>query len=149
MPLSLRQILLGHNCKILDAFYSITMAAALQFLIFWIRFRVQREIQQNPDLAHNSYKYIFEGMVVMCAFCLSFIFFVLALVKYRDANKKEEGFQHKYIAIATKLLFFVVGIPLVVQSCLITYNLFSPYFGSLVQYLSRFRTWIINIITML
>lgn len=124
MPLSLKQILLGRNCKILDAFCSITMSAALQFLIFWMRFQVRKEIEQNPKLALNSYKFIFEGMVVMCAICLSFIFFALALVKCREANKKKEGFQHKYINFATKVLLFAVGITLVVQICLITYNLY-------------------------
>lgn len=148
MALSLRQILLGRNCKILDAFCSITMAVGLQFLIFCTRFQVQRQIQQNPDLAHNSYKYIFEGMVVTCAFCLSFIFFVLALVKYLNVNKKKEGFQHRYITLATKVLLFIVGILLVFQSCLITYNMFSPYFGSIAKCLSGFRTWILNILTL-
>ena len=149
MPLSLKQILLGRNCKILDAFCSITMAAGLQFLIFWARFHVQREIQQNPDLAHNSYKYIFEGMVVMCAFCLSFIFFVLALVKCRDANKKKDGFQNKYITLATKALLLIVGMLLVIQICFITYNLFLPHFRSLAMCISGFYTWIINIIKVL
>lgn len=149
MPLSLRQILLGRDCKILDAFCNIIMAVAMQFLIFWTRFHIQREIQKNPELAHYPYKFILEGMVMMCAFCLSFIFFVLALVKYRDDNKKKDGLQHKHITLATRMLLFIVGILLGTQICWITYNSFFPHFRSLAQYLSGFYTCIINIIRVL
>jgi amino acid transporter len=140
MPLSLKQILFERNCKILDALSSIAMASAMQFLIFWTYFGVKREIQLNPDLAHSSYKFIFEGMVVMVSFFLSFIFFVLALVKYRDSHKKKESLQYKYIALATKVLLLIVGIVLMAQICLFTYNAFLPHFRSLTQYLSGFYT---------
>lgn len=146
MPLSLRQILLGRNCKILDAFCSIILAAAMQFLFFWTRFQVRREIKQNPKLALNTYKFIFEGMVVMCSICMSLIFFVLALLKYREANRNKEDSQHKFIIIATKVLLFVVGITLVVQICPIMYNLFLPHFRLLAQYLIGLHTWIINLL---
>ena len=146
MPLSLKQIHLGRNCKILDAFCSITFAAAMQFLFFWTRFQARREIKQNPELALNSYKFIFEGMVLICAICMSLIFFVLALVKYRDLDKKKEGIQHKYITFATKVLLFIVGITLVIQVCPIMYNLFLPHFRSLAQYLSGLHMWIINLL---
>jgi heme/copper-type cytochrome/quinol oxidase subunit 2 len=146
MPLSLRQILLGRNCKILDAFCSITMAGAMQFLIFCTYLRVRREIQQNPELAHHSYKFIFKGMVMMCAICLSFIFFVLALVKYREANKNKEASQHKYITLSTKVLLLTVSIPLAVEICSIAYNSVSLHFGPPANYVSRLHTWFINIL---
>ena len=126
MPLSLRQILLGRNCKILDAFCCITMSAALQFLIFSTRFQIRREIEQDPELALNAYKFIFEGMVMMCAICLSLIFFLLALVRYQEANKNKEASQHKYITFATKALLLAVSIALVVEICIIAYGLLTP-----------------------
>ena len=85
-------------------------------------------------------------MVVMCTICMSLIFFVLALVKYRESNRNKEDSQHKYINIATKVLLFAVGITMVVQICPIMYNLFLPHFRLLAQYLSGLHTWIINLL---
>jgi len=103
--------------KVVDAFWTVCIALAMQGFLILLHYYVRMQISNNPELAVNSYKFIGQGWFAMFLFCFSLAFFVMAWVKYKIASKEETISGHRNIFFLTKVLLFAVGACIAVELC--------------------------------
>ena len=106
--------------KIIDAFSTAGIAAAMQAPVIGPFILARYQIREDPDLSGPNF--IIHGMVMAFFFGLSLTFFIMALIKFYIATRDISSLTNRRILIATEVLLLSTGICILAESALILYK---------------------------